>query len=95
MTLRHRERITVERDGEELEVWNFVNVTMAHQIRGTGTLETFYGSSAIERGGGHGEPDYVTTWIAEELQHEHGIDLPDDNFDIEVIDVESDDVTVI
>jgi hypothetical protein len=37
----------------------------------------------------------VITWIAEGLWHEHGIDLPDDNFDIEVIDVESDDVTVI
>lgn len=78
---------------EKLEVWNFLNVTLAHQVRGGNpTHETFYGSSRIEQGGGGPQPDFVTEWVAEELWHEHGIDLPTDDFDIEVVDIESDEV---
>ena len=78
---------------EEIEVWNYLNVTLAHQVRGGNpTHETFYGSSRIEQGGGGKQPDYVTEWVAEELWHEHGIDLPTDEFNIEVVDVEADDV---
>jgi len=96
MNLRHQERITVEKDGEEIDVCNFLNVTMAHQVRGGNpTQETFYGSSRIEIGGGGPQPDYVTEWVAEELWHGHGIYLPTEEFDIEVVDIESDDVTVL
>lgn len=82
---------------EEIEVWNFLNVTMAHQVRGGNpTHETFLGESRIEKGGGAGgQPDYVTERVAEELWHEHGIDLPHDEFDIDVIDVESEDVNIL
>jgi hypothetical protein len=90
------DRETFEEDGqhyEEIEVWNYLNVTLAHQVRGGNpTHETFYGSSRIEAGGGGPQPDFVTEWVAEELWHEHSIDLPTDEFDIEVIDVTADDV---
>lgn len=92
------ENATFEEDGqryEEIRVWNFLNVTMAHQVRGGNpTHETFYGSSRIEMGGGGSEPEYVTQWVAEELWHEHGVDLPTEDFDIDVVDIESDDVIV-
>lgn len=86
---------------EDIRVWNHLNVTIAHQVHGEGRLETFLGSSRIEKGGGGAEPDYVTTWVAEELWHEHNIDLGlfdhggTDEFDIEVIDIESDEVRVL
>lgn len=85
-----------EADGElyeEIDVWNFLNVTLAHQVRGGNpTQVTFYGSSRIEQGGGGKQPEYVTHWVAEELWHEHGIDLPTDEFDIEVVDVTDDEI---
>lgn len=88
---------TFEEDGqryEEIQVWNYLNVTLAHHVRGGNpTHETFPGSSRIETGGGGPEPDYVTEWVADELWHEHGIDLDTgDHFDIEVVDVEADEV---
>lgn len=98
MQLKHRDRIEVEKGGEELVVHNTVSVTMAHHVSGGNpTHETFYGASRIEGRGGGPEPNYITTWAAEELWHEHGIDLFDghDCFDIEVVDLESDEVTVL
>lgn len=86
----------VDDDGqrwEEIVVWNFVNVTMAHQARGSGTIETFKDASSIEIGGGGPQPDYVTKWLAHELWHEFGIDLPSESFNIEVVDIESDEVS--
>jgi hypothetical protein len=97
MNHKHQERLLVERDGEELAVMNALNVTLAHQVRGgVPTHETFHEASSIEPLGGGSEPDYVTRWVADPLWHEHGIDLEtSDHFDIEVIDIESDDVTVL
>lgn len=82
---------------EEITVWNFLNVTTAAQVRGGNpTYETFHAESQIVKGGGYGgEPDYVTSWVAEELWHEEGIDLPTEEFDIEVVDVESEEVHLL
>ena len=81
---------------EELDVWNMINVTMAHQVRGGNPItETFPSESSIEIAYGGREPDYVTEWVAENLWHEHAIDLPTDEFDIEAVDIESDDVHIL
>lgn len=98
MSLRHQERITVEKDGEEIDVWNFLNVTLACQVRGGNPVtEEFPGDHRITMGGGGTEPDYVTSWVAEELWHNYDIDLFDGHreFDIEVVDLEDDEVTVL
>lgn len=94
--LQIQDRIEVEKDGEELEVWNFLNVTPAYQFRGGNpTKEEFPDLHRIEAGGGAGSVDYVTTWVAEELWHDLGIDLDRDRWEIEVVDVESDEVAVL
>ena len=80
---------------ERIEIWNFVNVSMAHQARGSGRSETYLEESRIEIGGGGKKPDYVTEWLAEQLWHEYGIDLPHEAFDIDVIDIESDEIIVL
>lgn len=89
----------VDEDGqrwERLEVWNFVNVDLAKQARGGGRTETYWGESEITIGGGHPEtPDYITEMLADVLHHEYGLNLPSDHFDIEVVDVESDEVVVL
>lgn len=96
MTLRHRENIKVEKDGEKIRVWNFLNVDPAYQVRGGNpSLETFPDEHRIEGGGGAGPVDYVTSWVAKSLRDEVGIDLSRDRWSIEVVDVESDDVTVL
>ena len=92
MRLRHRERIEVYHNGEEITVWNALNVDMPYQIRGSKLSKEAYPDLAtIEIIGGGPQPDYVTEWIAEELWHVFGIDDLD-VFGIEVIDVEADDV---
>lgn len=102
MTLRHRETIDVGIDGEQIEVWNALNVTMAYQVRGGNpSAEKFPSEHVIEMLGGGTEPEYVTTWVAEALWHEVGIDLGlfnsdgSEEFDIEVVDIESEDVIVL
>lgn len=96
MSLRHRDRITVEKDGEEIDVWNFLNVDMPYQLRGGNpTVETYTDLADIEIGGSGPQPDYVTSWVADELWHELHLDNLEEKFGIEVIDIESDDVQVI
>lgn len=94
--LQIRDRIDVERHGEELEVWNFLNVTPALQFRGGGVVrEDFPDEYHIEAGGANGPVDYVTDWVANEIQHELNIDLTDDKWDVEVVNVGADAVTVL
>jgi len=90
--LQHRDRITVHRDGEEVEVFNWVNIKQPAVVRGGNpVVEKF--DAEIGAGDSSRTPEAVTEWVAEELWHEFGIEVADHG--IEVIDVESDDVDVL
>lgn len=81
---------------EELEVWNFLNVTNIRRLQfrgGNPTMEEFDGDLEIQCGGGGPTPDFITDWVAEELWHELGVE--DDQLEshgIEVVDIERDEV---
>ncbi len=86
------DRLTVYRDGEEIEVFNWVTVEDAARVRGYNpTVEHF--EPRIRRGDGHQPPKAVTKWVAEELEDEYYIDP--EEYGIEVIDVDSGDVEVM
>jgi hypothetical protein len=92
MNPRNRERLTVERDGERIEVFNWVNVERPAVINAGGrSIERF--EANIGAGDSPATPDAVTAWIAEELWHEFGVE-PED-YGIEFVDIESDEVTVL
>jgi len=89
--LQRRERIEVHRDGEDLEVFNWVNIKQPAVVRGSNpVVEKF--KAEIGAGDSPVTPGAVTHWVAEELEVEFGIDPTDNN--IEVVDVTSDDVEV-
>jgi hypothetical protein len=87
---KHRDRLTVMRDGEELEVFNWCSL-MQHHIIHPATQETR--PPDIERGDGGTTPKYVTEWLADRLWHEYDVHVQD--YGIETIDIESDEVTVL
>jgi hypothetical protein len=92
MNLQHRDRITVERAGEELDVFNWVNIMQPAVVRGGNpVVEKF--DAEIGAGDMQRSPEAITTWVAEELRREFHID-PEDH-GIEVVDVESDGVIVL
>ena len=90
---RFRERLTVEIDGEEREVFNWVNVTQPAVVRGhSPTIETF--EADIGAGDMPTTPDAVTQWVASELFYEFSIDVSKRD-EIDVINIESEEVTVL
>lgn len=90
-----RERLTVVKDGEEIEVFNWVNVKQPAVVRGNNpVVEKF--DAQIGAGDSPKTPDAVTHWVAEELWHEFSIsenDLREKGID--VVDVESEEVDVV
>lgn len=91
--LRHRERLTARVDGEEREVFNWVTVEQPARVRGHNPVVEKYDPEIWAGDAGGLEPDAVTTWVAEELEREFGIDVSEQGID--VVDVESDEVTVL
>lgn len=92
MSLRQHDRITVLKNGEEIDVFNWVNISRSALVRGSNpTVETF--APAIGAGDSPRPPEAVTTWVAEELRHEFDIDP--ETHDIDVIDPDSDDITIL
>jgi len=92
MNLQHRDRITVYKDGEEVEVFNWVNIKQPAVVRGGNrVVEKF--TAEIGAGDMRKAPEAVTHWVAEELEDNFGID-PTDN-GIEVIDPTSEEVDVL
>jgi len=92
MNLKHNDRITVELDGEEIEVFNWVNVRQSAAVRGGNpTVEKFepniYAADSFQT------PEAVTHWVAEELWHEFSIEVEDHG--IEVIDPSDEEVAVL
>lgn len=91
--LTGRDRITVERDGEELEVFNNVSVTTYHYVNSVNGHERLDHRIAKGDMGDGPPPEAVTARVARILQDEWWIDPEIDG--IEVIDVTDDDVGVI
>lgn len=91
MKLRQRDQLDVVRDGEEIEVYNWVNVSEHHTVRGGGEVNT--NTTKIGAGDGTMQPDAVTHWVAEELWEECSINVV--NRGIRVVDVESEEVDVL
>jgi len=93
--LRHHDRIRVRRDGEELEVYNCVNIKTIAVVRGGNpTVERFHGETEVAGGeSGKQTPDAVTHWVANELRREFNYDPV--KYGIEVINPTSEDVIVL
>lgn len=88
-----RPRIEVERDGEEIEVWNEVTVQQEHHINSINGYETFHGP--VRPGDqSHGDKvGAVTPRIARLLDEEFMIDVAEQ--DIEVIDPDDEEVHIL
>jgi len=91
---RLREILTVEVDGDQREVYNWVTVEQAARVRGHNPIVEKFDAD-IWAGDAEGlEVDAVTQWVAEELEYEFGIRLSQRD-DIDVIDIESNEVSVL
>jgi len=89
MNLQQRDRITIERDGEEIEVFNRVNIRQPAVVHGGNPpVEKF--DAEIGAGDSPKTPEAVTEWVANELWHEFGIGVADHG--IKVIDPDPDEV---
>ena len=95
MKTQLRDRITVVKDGEEIEVYNWVNIKQPAIVRGNNpVVETF--DCDIGAGDSTMKPDAITEWVAEELWHEFSISESDlREKGIGVIDVESEEVDLV
>jgi hypothetical protein len=87
---RH-DRLNVEVDGEEREVYNWINVTTRVQLRGNGSREQWVLEIGAEDS--RRPPEYVTHWLAAELASQMNIQVEDHAID--VVDIESEEVTVL
>lgn len=90
------DRLDVVKDDEEIEVYNWVNISRLQKaiVRASNpTVERFDDDAEIGAGDSSFTPDAVTHWVANELWHEFDIEVEDHGID--VIDIESDEVTVI
>jgi len=95
MKLRRRDQITVEKGGEEIQVFNWVNILQPAIVRGNNPVVEKFGAE-IGAGDSDMKPDAVTTWVAEELWHEFDISQNDlKELGIDVIDVEAPEVDVL
>jgi len=90
--LYRKERITVECDGEELEVFNWVNVKQPAVVRGHNPIVEKF-EAEIGAGDSTKTPEAVTHWLATELDVEFGIDVEDQG--IEIIDPTDVEVNVL
>lgn len=88
--LKRMDRILVDVDGEEIEVYNWATVQRSHRVR-PGESEHF--EPKISAGDAVGmEPDAITHWLAEWIYDEFQVDVEDQGID--VIDPTDDEVNV-
>lgn len=94
-SLRRKDVITVERDDETLDVYNWISVERKQRamLRGNMSNEEFHDDPKIMDGEGFHEPDAVTHWVAEDLARDFNVNVADCG--VEVINVESPEVTVL
>lgn len=84
----------VDEDGEEVTVYNWLTVKTVARVRGDNPVyEQFGDDTRIGAGDSWMEPEAVTQRVAEEMEVNAGIDV--EEHDIRVIDVQSDEVTVV
>ena len=93
--LRRRDRLTViDADGEEREVFGWATVERASRVRGGTNPVVEHSEPTISAGDAVGmDPEAVTHWLAEEIQHEFGVNVRDHGID--VIDPTSEEVDVL
>lgn len=91
--MTNRDVVVVENaDGEQVEVFNHVSVVERHYVNAVNGYETF--DPIVSKGDGMSEkPDAVTPRVARLLYDEFGADV--DELEIEVIDPEDEEVTVL
>jgi hypothetical protein len=87
-----RDLITVEKDGEEIEVYNHVSVSRHYYVNSVNGYEEFEADIAEGDLGDGPEPDYITERVKRILWKKLNVSVRDR--DIEVIDLDSDDITV-
>ena len=80
------------KDGEEVEVFGWVNIQRHSLIRGSNPVVD-HGEADIGAGDGRRDPDAVTHWVAEEVQSEFDIDVRDHGID--VVDPTAEEVDVL
>ena len=90
--LRQRDSIEVERDGERVTVYNWVNLDQPVMIRSGGDLVERF-NAKVYAGDSAMSPDAITHWVAQKIDMDYVADLETQG--IEVIDVESDEVIVL
>ncbi|WP_123619571.1 hypothetical protein [Halorubrum sp. CSM-61] len=92
--LRRRDRLKViDEDGDEREVFGWATVRRTSTVRGSNPTVA-HDETSIHAGDAIGlDPDAVTHWLAEEIEHEFGVDVRD--HDIDVIDPTSEEVDVL
>lgn len=89
--LRRKDRLTVVVDGEDVEVFGWVNIKQPAIVRGSNPVVD-RDEPEIGAGDSSMTPDAVTVWVADELRDEFYID-PEDH-GIDVIDPTDPEVTV-
>ncbi|AUX09238.1 hypothetical protein AArcSl_1609 [Halalkaliarchaeum desulfuricum] len=93
-SLRHRDVIRCKRDGEEVAVYNRINLTQPAMIRGLPTVERF--ETQIGAGDSQTPPEAITHWVAHVLTDEFGITRDGlATHDIAVVDPTAPEVTVL
>ena len=92
-TLRRRDRLDVlDADGDEREVFGWATVQRTSTVRGSNPVVD-HGEPRISAGDAIGmDPDAVTHWLAEEIEHEFGGDVRDHGIDVIDPTAEEDDV---
>lgn len=92
--LRRRDRLNViDEGGDEREVFGWATVQRTSTVRGSNPVVD-YGEPRISAGDAIGmDPDAVTHWLAEEIEHEFGVDVR--NHGIDVIDPTAEEVDVL
>lgn len=91
--LTGRDTLTVERDGEQIEVYNHVSVSRHHYVNSVNGYEEFKASLTKGDMAEGPEPEAVTDRLARLLWGEFGITVEDRGID--VIDPADDEVTVL
>lgn len=93
MSLKHRETIDAQHPetGEEITIYNWVNVVSPVVIYGGKSIEHF--ELDIGKGDSTVTPNYVTEWVAQDIYHEYTVEVEDHG--IEVIDPTDEEVVVL
>lgn len=92
MSLKHYDTIPVElADGTEVDVYNWVNLREVKESVVRPNMSETWPQVEIGAGDSRRTPEAVTEWLADRLWGEFDIDVEEHGIDI--VDIESDEVT--